>query len=315
MRRAHSRRFGRRPKRPRARRPAGPDLRRGDGGAVVARPGPGPPQSQRRSRSAGENHPRRTREKPPIDRLARGCGCLPAAWRDPHCLALGAAAAAVSAAASATPRLAARSSPGWRGMRLRARGWVGAHAAEPSSPPRRGGGTTAPSPARRRSGPFAPAGPSTRPLLGCPPPAPLCAVLRLAIGCPSGAALAHPVFAAAPRTGITTNGAPTDPRAQPSPRRAGRLRPGERAGGTAIVPAPLWSLASGQAARSGPGCCPGLVGRQVKAAEDCRTPKNQSGTGVPHSKRAKAAPEVPHSKKPKRHGSAALQMCGVSPIV
>ena len=66
-----------------------------------------------------------------------------------------------------------------------------------------------------------------------------------------------------------------------------------------------------------------------KAAGDCRTPKNQSGTGVPHSKepkrhrgaalqRAKAAQEcrtpksqsgtgVPHSKEPKRHRSAALQ--------
>ena len=82
----------------------------------------------------------------------------PAARRQagPHCLSLRAVAAAGVAAASASLRLAARSSPGWRGTPASARGRARAHAGEPSSPPRRGGGTTAPSPARRRSAPPAP---------------------------------------------------------------------------------------------------------------------------------------------------------------
>jgi len=72
-------------------------------------------------------------------------------------------------AVPASLRLAARSSPGWRGMRASARGWVWARAPEPSSPPQRGGGTTAPSPARRRSGPSAAAVAFNPPATGLPP--------------------------------------------------------------------------------------------------------------------------------------------------
>ena len=126
----------------------------------MTRPGSAP--GRWRQRSAGRHGPRRAKEKPGRRRMANGARCLPplrppgpkrarARGREPHCLPLRAVAAAEGAAASASPRLAARSSPGWRGTRASAGGRVQARAGEPSSPPRRGGGTTAPSPARRRS--------------------------------------------------------------------------------------------------------------------------------------------------------------------
>ncbi len=159
---------------PRARRLAGPgrapDRRRAGDGALVARPGLGSAPRRGRQRTPGRNAPRGAQESPPVARSAMGRALSRPFGRRPKRPAArrlaGSALVAVAsgpgpaggAAASASPRLAARISPGWRGMRLRARGQVRAHAAEPCSPPRRGGGTTAPSPARRRSVPSRPRG-------------------------------------------------------------------------------------------------------------------------------------------------------------
>ncbi len=51
---------------PRARRKAGPDLRRCDGGALVARPGPGSAQSHAEQGSAGKNNPEESQNRPPV---------------------------------------------------------------------------------------------------------------------------------------------------------------------------------------------------------------------------------------------------------
>jgi len=75
MGRAPSLRFGPPgPKRRRARRPAGPDLRRGDGGFGVRQCFAAFFQSRRSWRSAGQHQPRRRTEKPTIGRPRRGYG-------------------------------------------------------------------------------------------------------------------------------------------------------------------------------------------------------------------------------------------------
>ena len=79
---ALSRRFGGPPKRPGARRRAGPELRRCDGGAVVARPGPGSAPNRWRQGSAGDNGPRRAKERPARGRIGKGA-CPPSPLRRP----------------------------------------------------------------------------------------------------------------------------------------------------------------------------------------------------------------------------------------
>ncbi len=72
MGRALPRRFGPPgPKRPGARRPAGPELRRCDGGALVARPGPGPPQSAGAKEAPAIMAPADRKKRPPVGAKAK----------------------------------------------------------------------------------------------------------------------------------------------------------------------------------------------------------------------------------------------------
>ncbi len=76
-------------------------------------------------------------------------------------------------------------------------------------------------------------------------------------------------------------------------------------------PPPLRQRSSGSANRPSGAARESDTGvphsKKAKAAQECRTPKSQSGTGVPHSKKAKAARECRTPKKPKRQRAAALQ--------